>query len=360
MKISPDQKIAIVGSGELGRAIYSALRRKLGPHTMIDICDSRLDRTGNAGISGMPEIVALESISQNRYDHVIMGFNATDDEYTKTRQSLEETFHCPVFSSPELFRIVPEIRGWPVLDSVEAIRLRNAFDFIVSCFSDQESVNQFTAYYDWVCKKPGAAPAEGIIKDQYFVDKIIELSASEVFADFGAYNGDTLRIFLERTNSHFTEYYAFEPDYANFDQLVLHAAALGKEVRSRLRLFNAAITDRAGYIRFDTSASQNSRQEHSLSSGNWVQGIPFSEVPFRTPPSFIKLDLEGNDLPALFDGVNCIVKWRPKLCVAIYHKPRDFLDIPLLLMGTLKNYSFFVRAHNRFALDFVLYCIPNS
>jgi FkbM family methyltransferase len=360
MLISPDQKVAIIGAGELGRAIYKALRATVDSHSVIDLCDRCPEKTGGTVIPGVDRILSLDDAAQNRYDLVILGFNASDSEYAYFKDQLIQRFRTQILSAEEVFQQMPEIRGWPMLDPEIAQRRRSEADFVVSSLADSESRHQYQSYYEWVCRTPSVQPVVGTGADQYFPEGVVPLTDSEVFADFGAYNGDTLRMFLERTSSSFEEYYAFEPDLINFASLVSGITSMADPIRSKIRLFNQALGEKTGYINFSSDASQNSRKEVSMPVERWVQALGLPDVQFRQMPTFVKLDLEGSDLGALLGGIGCIVNWRPKLCVAIYHNPGDFIDIPLLLIAALKNYSFFVRAHNRFALDFVFYCIPNE
>ncbi len=48
---------------------------------------------------------------------------------------------------------------------------------------------------------------------------IIKLTSKEVFIDVGAYNGDTMREFLDVTNKYFSNIIAYELDKNNFGKL---------------------------------------------------------------------------------------------------------------------------------------------
>lgn len=348
------KKIAIIGSGAVGNSIYQELKNIFGDYLDIDVGDSNPIRTGQKFFVKKVEII--ESLATKKYDYIIMGFSANTNEYVRSRETLAKIFECPIVSAIEVFQSYPSIRGWPLLDPVVAVERKSVFDYISSRLSDSESRMQYWLYYQWVCQIAGAFPSEGTIEDQYFQDQLIKLSNKEVFIDCGAYIGDTLKSFLEKTNTIFEEYYAFEPDKTNFEQLVDYVSTTPSHVQSRVRVFNAAITASSGFVSFNSVESQISRQDPV--SDNLVWGYSLSDIPFQVEPTFFKLDLEGGDLNALTGGIKKIIQWRPTLCVAIYHNPEDFLDIPLFLMGTLKNYDFYVRAHNRFGLDFVFYCVP--
>jgi hypothetical protein len=56
-------------------------------------------------------------------------------------------------------------------------------------------------------------------KQQYFPEEIIKLNNNEVFVDVGAYDGDTIEMFLSIVSGKYKHIYAFEPDKRNYDNM---------------------------------------------------------------------------------------------------------------------------------------------
>ena len=56
---------------------------------------------------------------------------------------------------------------------------------------------------------------------------------------------------------------------------------------------------------------------------------------------FIKLDIEGAELPALQGAERTLRKFKPKLAVALYHQLRDFKDIPHFIQSLNLGYKFY-------------------
>lgn len=75
---------------------------------------------------------------------------------------------------------------------------------------------------------------------------------------------------------------------------------------------------------------------------------------------FIKMDIEGAELPALKGGENSIIKDRPQLAISIYHSMDDFVSIPLYLKRILQNYKFHIGHYSYNHCETVLYAIPNE
>ena len=76
--------------------------------------------------------------------------------------------------------------------------------------------------------------------------------------------------------------------------------------------------------------------------------------------NYIKMDIEGAELPALKGGINLIKRERPILAISIYHSLEDFWKIPQYLMMNLDNYRYYVRHHALIFCETVLYAIPNE
>jgi FkbM family methyltransferase len=56
---------------------------------------------------------------------------------------------------------------------------------------------------------------------------------------------------------------------------------------------------------------------------------------------FIKLDIEGSEMDALIGAKETILKFKPKLAIALYHNVEDFEKIPTLIMGMVPEYEFY-------------------
>ncbi len=58
--------------------------------------------------------------------------------------------------------------------------------------------------------------------------------------------------------------------------------------------------------------------------------------------NFIKLDIEGAELAALKGAEKTILKYKPKIAVALYHNIEDFKTIPQYLKSLLPDYNFYL------------------
>lgn len=74
---------------------------------------------------------------------------------------------------------------------------------------------------------------------------------------------------------------------------------------------------------------------------------------------FIKLDVEGLELPILRGAANSIARFRPKLAISLYHQPQDFFEIPIYLKMNYPFYRFYLDHYTIHREETVLYAIAD-
>ena len=86
--------------------------------------------------------------------------------------------------------------------------------------------------------------------------------------------------------------------------------------------------------------------------------ILFDSVTFHNI-DFIKMDVEGFELSALKGAAETIGKYKPKLAISLYHKPEDFLEIPMYLKSKYPFYRFYLDHYTIHNEETVLYATAN-
>ena len=74
-----------------------------------------------------------------------------------------------------------------------------------------------------------------------------------------------------------------------------------------------------------------------------------------SPPTIIKMDIEGAELDALRGADDIIRQHRPKLLVSAYHRNTDLLEIPRLIDALRDDYRVGLRHHTEDRWDSCLY-----
>ncbi|AMB47768.1 FkbM family methyltransferase [Methylobacterium sp. AMS5] len=72
---------------------------------------------------------------------------------------------------------------------------------------------------------------------------------------------------------------------------------------------------------------------------------------------FIKMDIEGYELPALRGAEATLRTFRPKLAISVYHRWGDYFEIPDYIASLNLGYRFFLQNYTVGEGETVLYCI---
>lgn len=75
---------------------------------------------------------------------------------------------------------------------------------------------------------------------------------------------------------------------------------------------------------------------------------------------FIKMDIEGAELPALRGAEKTIKKHKPKLAICVYHKADDLVKIPKYIKSLNKDYEFYFDYYTDIGWEAVLYAIDKG
>jgi FkbM family methyltransferase len=197
-----------------------------------------------------------------------------------------------------------------------------------------------------------SAPGPGPI---YFPHNLVQLRPDEVFVDCGAFDGDTVRLFLRESNSSFKAIFALEPDPANFARLQQSVGSLSSEVQGRIHMECAAVGAVKEIVRFSAQGAPSS----FVGEGDIeVQSIKLDDSLTAPAPTFIKMDIEGAEPDALRGAATLIREAAPLLAISCYHRQEHLWSIPLLISSLNADYRFFLRPHDLEMWDLVCYGIP--
>lgn len=160
----------------------------------------------------------------------------------------------------------------------------------------------------------------------------LKLTDNEVFADLGAYRGDTVADFLRRVNG-YSHIYAAEPDKKTFSKL-----KAATENLSDITLLNACVSDRCGTETFGMSGSRG-----SAISEKGIEIPSVSADGMGSDISFIKMDIEGNELSAVLGAEKTILKNKPKMIISCYHRSEDLITLPQAVLNIRSDYKLYMR-----------------
>lgn len=225
-------------------------------------------------------------------------------------------------------------------------------DAVSSLFADELSREVFFAAIQYrKTRNPKDAPKFSK-NDQYFVRDIVPLSGQEVFIDCGAFDGDTMKDFINATKGHYQSIVCFEPVEEYHQKL--EKRSKGKNITA----ICAGVYKETTTLHFNADAGKGSAitaaTEHTIT----VPVRAIDDVPECKDATFIKMDVEGSEMDALLGAKNTILRNKPKLAICLYHKHRDFIDIPNWIHNLVPEYRLYVRHHSFSINETVLYAIP--
>ena len=193
-----------------------------------------------------------------------------------------------------------------------------------------------------------AAVFEG---DQYFPADIVKLSPHENFVDIGAFNGDTIKIFLEQSRANFDRVFSFEVDRNNFALLQENITQMPHN--ERIKIFNVGIWDSECDITYSVGNSQS-----TIGDGDGRgHVIPLDEALQDENITFVKMDIEGAEIRALMGAKNIIRSQKPTLAICIYHDFQHLWEIPLYLKSLVPEYKIYLRHHTKLEYETVCYAV---
>lgn len=171
-------------------------------------------------------------------------------------------------------------------------------------------------------------------KDEIY-GEIISLGSDEIFADLGAYNGDTASEFIEACGGSFRHIYAFEPNPKNFRKLKKNLPE-----DERITLFNAAAGSENGIVKISANEGRMSREN---GSGKTVE-IPVLALDeaVQEDVTVLKLDVEGAEREAILGARRHIANGAKILC-SLYHRNEDMFELPLLIKSINPELKLYVR-----------------
>ena len=257
-------------------------------------------------------------------------------------------------TAPELFKPHMFYDGW--LEDLFANR--EQYRWLRSELADERSrqvldaVTQFRLTADPIALVP--VLEEGpYYRGLYHPTRLFDLGENEVYVDAGSYDGDSIRRFIERVAGHYERILAFEPDPKTFATLKENFAN-----EARVQAFNAGLHRHKGVLKFRNDSSRGAIFTDEGDSS--IEVVSLDEVLAGSPASYIKMNIEGAEIDALYGARWTIERWSPKLAISVYHRPSDLWRIPRLVKEFSPEYDLYLRQHDGGVIETVLYAIPHT
>jgi FkbM family methyltransferase len=347
-------RLVLYAAGALGRRTLKGLR-KAGIEPLA-FCDNNpaIHGTVRDGV----EVLSPEAAARRYGDNavfVITVWRSTPDDRFQDRVQRLKSLGCRVVTSfGPLYWRFPDF-FLPFFPADVPHRVHDQASDVLAAgnlWADQRSQEEYIAQLRWrlLMDFDMSDPAPEAI---YFPDDIYRLSPHEMLVDCGAFNGDTIKDFLARTNGAYDKIFAYEPDAANFADLSTYIATTPRP--ERVHAEQCCVGSRDGEVAFSSLGNDNSVTGIGEET---MRCIALDRALEDDAPTLIKMDIEGYELEAL-EGLRATIgKHRPKLAISAYHVQDHLWKIPLLIRSLYPGYRLYLRAHMRDFYDLVCYAVP--
>lgn len=162
--------------------------------------------------------------------------------------------------------------------------------------------------------------------------EFLHVNSDEILMDLGAYDGDTVREFLQATDNKYNKIYAVEADEKNYRKLVKNTEKI-----SDIQTMNLAAWNKKETLFFEKKKGRNSKLSHAGKvevSADSVDNILNGEK-----ITILKMDIEGSEEKAIEGAEKTIKMYKPKLYICAYHRNSDMFRLPLLINKICPEYK---------------------
>lgn len=353
---SCNYRFVLVGAGNMGRRILARLRGEgIEPLAFTDNEQAQWGRAID-GLEVIPPEIASKHFGGNAA-FIVTIYNCNHN-FPNTRDQFKALGCDKVISViPVRWKysetFLPYFRDdLPEKVLMQADLIREAFMLL----GDEPSRREFVAQVAWRLHGDFDILGTPDPAHQYFPKDIVQLTADEVVVDVGAYDGDTIRQFLKRSEAKFRRIVALEPDPWNFSKLVEFLDRLPEELADRIEPHALAASDVTCRRRFrDGEGLSATLDDQGLTEVNCVR---LDDLLEGQHPTYIKMDIEGAEIDAIGGCMRVIAEESPVLAVCVYHAQDHLWKIPIAIHRINPKYALFIRPHMAECWDTVCYAVP--
>jgi FkbM family methyltransferase len=348
-----DAPIALYGAGNLGRLARDFV--EVVGHDFVAVIDRNARQIADDPEWSGALLFHPESVPDSIKRGARLAVCVVTSPYVPLERSLFATGFTdivPFFDLAESFRhLHPLSNGWfaPPLTATD----RDGTAKVLARWDDDTSRAHHIQFLAWRRLREewtfDAAPPAG---NRFFIPEVAGvLRDNEMLLDAGAHHGSVIEMFARLTGGSFRQIVAVEPDPANrarlmtglFDdpRITIHNFVLAEDEH------DAIFHDGLGY------ASQLSQTGRTRVVTRAIDTLGLS-------PTFVKLHLEGAELPALKGALQTLLTARPIVAATVYHNADGLWRTAHWLGEALPDYRLLFRSHAWCGNGAVIYAIPKE
>jgi FkbM family methyltransferase len=345
--------LVIMGTGHLGRTLAERLS---DISVKIEcFCDNDPSKQGSV-FMGRPVLSVSEAVNKyNGQATFVIGIY-----HSSVAQMQLQDLGCEAFVSASSIcrHFGPPLTPLGAIDLPAAIYAN--ISEVIECdgiWADQKSRCEYAKVLNWfLADKQETLLGHDKAEETYFPKNLWSLNEEEHFVDCGAFNGDSVLMFLKKVGMKFRQITAYEPDPRNIKAFKKNLAHLPAQHQEKILLVNAALGAKSDMLNFSISGTAGSAVNDSADFK--IQCVALDDEHRSAPPTFLKMDIEGYELKALAGAREMIAKDAPILAITTYHKVEHLWQIPLLIKSFRPDYKFYLRRYAEDCWETVCYAVP--
>jgi FkbM family methyltransferase len=350
-------ELVLFGAGGLGRRTLAGLRHSgVEPLAFADNSPGRIGTT----IDGIPVLGAADAAQKygDRGTFVVTIWGALPKDRMQDRVAQLVSLGCKnVLTFGQLYWKYPDFllphygADLPHLVTEQ----RESVLAAANLWADEASRREYLRQLMWRLTMDFDGLSMPVAHPIYFPDDLYKLKADEAFVDCGAFDGDTIDLFIAQSENRFQSIVGFEPDPANFMKLNDSVGKYAPDLRDKITLHNTATGSAHSMTRFAGDGLPSS----AMGSGDIeIEVVALDDV--ISDVTYLKMDIEGAEIDTLKGAEGLIRAQTPVLAICCYHRQDHLWKVPLLIHSMNDNYRFFLRPHDIEMWDLVCYAIPKD
>ena len=190
--------------------------------------------------------------------------------------------------------------------------------------------------------------------EQYFPSDVPLSKGHGTYVCCGAYDGENVRLLGQKLGQT-KEILCFEPEPLIYSALADCARRSTGSVADRIVCFHNAVSDQNGTHPFISGHGLGSRLDRT--GEDFAQCVKLDDALAGFTPTFISMDIEGAEVPALRGCNDVIKRYKPDLGICVYHYPEQIAEVIDCINEIESGYQFYVRNYTTYLTETVIYAV---
>ncbi|MBB5336848.1 FkbM family methyltransferase [Pectinatus brassicae] len=338
-------KLILWGCGDLAKVVLKYLRKN---KINLTACVVDFSVEENEIFDNIPVLSRRKLREKNEYYSVIIGHSHYDKEKEIIQEKNIEKVYAITSICYDQEKIIP-------YDFI--IKHKDEFQKNFELFDDKKSKENMCAYFNARINDDFKYILDCDISEKtYFNNDVFKLSECESFIDIGAYNGDTIKMFLNAVNNKYEYILALEPEKNNYKELEKY---ISKEKIKNIDTLNIGTWNKNKKLYFnidETSGSSIVKKE----SKQVIVVKMLDNICKSKKVTLIKINFLSGVLETIEGAAEILKTQTPKLAIVVGFDEWSLLKIPLKIKEIQPNYKVYLRYNSAMPARLVLYAVKKE